>query len=312
MKIYHSLDDFGPVHHPVVTIGSFDGMHLGHRQLISRIVELAAKVGGESVLLTFFPHPRMVLQPEEHGIELLTTTTEKINLLEHTGINHLVIHPFSRDFSELSPDEFIQTVLVEKLKTKYLVIGYDHRFGNNRSGSISDLLKKGNEYNFLVEEIPEQDVNDIAVSSSRIRKALKTGDVRAARELLGRPYALSGIVVRGNRIGNTIGFPTANIHIPESYKLIPAEGVYLCEVLADGSKHFGMMSIGRRPTLETKGGISVEVHIIDFNSDIYGSTITVSILDFIRNNTKFDSLEALKSRLQQDQLFVRDFIKSVK
>ncbi len=232
--------------------------------LLSRIVELASEKNGESLVLTFFPHPRMVLRPEEHGVELLSTTTEKVDLLRESGINHLVIHPFSRDFSAMSASQFIQTIIAQKLQASKLVIGYDHRFGNQRAGSISELRLSGQKLGFEVEEIPEQDIDAIAISSTRIRKALKDGRVGEAAALLGRPYSLSGIVVRGNRIGHSIGFPTANIRIPESYKLIPSEGVYLARFGFGGKSFHSMVSIGRRPTLESNGKLSIEAHVLDF------------------------------------------------
>lgn len=300
MKIYHSINEFKPVQGLVVTIGTFDGVHLGHRKLIQRIVEQAQSSNGEALVLTFFPHPRMVLNPEEHGIELLSTTTEKIRLLSETGIDHLVVHPFSRDFSSMDAEKFVRDILVAKLSTKHLVIGYDHKFGNQRSGNISQLRVLGAALDFAVEEIPEQDVNDIAVSSTQIRKHLKEGRVAEAAELLGRPYELSGIVVKGNQIGRTIGFPTANIRIPESYKLIPAEGVYLVDVLVDGQTKHGMMSIGKRPTVDHQGKLSVEVHILGFDSDIYGNMISVRLLQKVRDNRRFDSMDELKEQLKSD------------
>jgi len=301
LKIYQSIDEFKPVPGLVVTIGTFDGVHLGHRQLLSRIVELAAQNGGESLVLTFFPHPRMVLRPEEHGVELLSTTAEKIALLRESGINHLIIHPFSRDFSAMPADQFIQQVISQKLQAQRLVIGYDHRFGNQRAGSISQLRQSANELGFVVEEIPEQDLNDIAVSSTRIRSALKNGHVHDAAVLLGRPYSLSGIVVRGNRIGHQLGFPTANIRVPESYKLIPAEGVYTSKIDIEGHTYRGMMSIGRRPTVEAHGKLGIEVHILDFNDDIYGSVVTVHLIEKLRDNIRFSDMDALKLQLQHDR-----------
>jgi riboflavin kinase/FMN adenylyltransferase len=286
----------------VVTLGTFDGVHCGHRKLISRIVELARATNGQSLVLTFFPHPRMVLNPEEHGIELLSTTAEKIALLSGTGIDHLVIHPFSRDFSSMTAEAFVREIISSKLRTNQLVIGYDHRFGNQRAGSISELRRYGLDFGFDVEEIPEQDVDDMAVSSSRIRLALKEGRVEDANHLLGRSYELSGIVIRGNQVGRTIGFPTANIRIPESYKLIPGEGVYLVTVHGMDVVHNGMMSIGRRPTLEPHGKLSLEVHILGFDGDIYGNTIQVKLLHKLRDNARFEGVEALKSQLEADRI----------
>lgn len=307
MKIYQSIDEFKPVAGLVVTIGTFDGVHLGHKKLLSRIVELASEKNGESLVLTFFPHPRMVLRPEEHGVELLSTTTEKVDLLRESGINHLVIHPFSRDFSAMSASQFIQTIIAQKLQASKLVIGYDHRFGNQRAGSISELRLSGQKLGFEVEEIPEQDIDAIAISSTRIRKALKDGRVGEAAALLGRPYSLSGIVVRGNRIGHSIGFPTANIRIPESYKLIPSEGVYLARFDFAGKSFNSMVSIGRRPTLESNGKLSIEAHVLDFNDDLYGAVVSVYLLEKLRDNIRFQDLDALKSQLQTDREATKQF-----
>lgn len=309
MKIYQSIDEFVPVEGLVVTIGTFDGVHLGHRKLLSRIVELASENNGESLVLTFFPHPRMVLRPEEHGVELLSTTTEKVDLLRESGISHLVIQPFSRDFSAMSASQFIQTIIVQKLQTSKLVIGYDHRFGNQRTGSISELRQSGQKLGFEVEEIPEQDIDAIAISSTRIRNALKEGWAGEATALLGRPYSLSGIVVRGNRIGHTIGFPTANIRIPESYKLVPSEGVYVAKFVFAGKSFNSMVSIGRRPTLESQGKLSIEAHVLDFNDDLYGAVVSVYLLEKLRENIRFQDLDALKSQLQLDRQATREFFK---
>lgn len=309
MKIYQSIDEFVPVEGLVVTIGTFDGVHLGHRKLLSRIVELASENNGESLVLTFFPHPRMVLRPEEHGVELLSTTTEKVDLLRESGISHLVIQPFSRDFSAMSASQFIQTIIVQKLQTSKLVIGYDHRFGNQRTGSISELRQSGQKLGFEVEEIPEQDIDAIAISSTRIRNALKEGRAGEATALLGRPYSLSGIVVRGNRIGHTIGFPTANIRIPESYKLVPSEGVYVAKFVFAGKSFNSMVSIGRRPTLESQGKLSIEAHVLDFNDDLYGAVVSVYLLEKLRENIRFQDLDALKSQLQLDRQATREFFK---
>lgn len=302
MKIYQSIDEFKPTTGLVMTIGAFDGVHLGHRKLLTRIVEIASQNNLESLVLTFFPHPRMVLSPEEHGVELLSTTTEKIALLSDTGIDHLVIHPFSRDFSSMTAEEFVRKVISEKLHASQLVIGYDHRFGNQREGSIGELKRYGHDLGFTVEEIPKQDVDDMAVSSSRIRTAIKEGRLEEAGQLLDRPYELSGIVVRGNQIGRTIGFPTANIRIPESYKLLPAEGVYMVSVHGMDFVRNGIMSIGRRPTLETHGKLALEVHILDFDGDIYGSTLQVRLLGRLRENMRFNSMEDLKSQIQADRI----------
>lgn len=309
MRIYYSLEDFSPVENLVVTIGTFDGVHLGHRKLIRRILDLSSEISGESLILTFFPHPRMVLYPNEHQIELLNTAAEKISLLEEAGIQHLIIQPFDREFSELSAEEFVRKVLVNKLKVRKLVIGYDHRFGKQREGSFEDLIKLAPKYDFQVEEIPEEDVNNIAVSSTRVRKALKEGDVETAAALLGRPYSLSGTVIHGNKIGRTIGFPTANLHIAEDYKLIPGNGVYIAKVEVQKESHFAMVNIGNRPTIEDRGELRVEVYILDFDRDIYGSELTVHLLKKIRDDKKFASLDELTTGIKDDLLFALNYIR---
>lgn len=312
MKIYQTLEDYQPVENVVVTIGTFDGVHVGHRKLIGRVKEIAREIGGQTVILTFFPHPRMILYPDEHGIELLNTLREKITLLEETGVDHLIIHPFNQEFAELTSTEFIRQVIARKIKTRKLVIGYDHRFGKNREGSFEDLLKLAPSSGFDVEKIPEEDINDIAVSSTLIRKALQTGDVDTATSYLGRPYTLTGTVVHGNKIGRTLGFPTANLKIAENYKLIPAEGVYVVEVDVMNETFYGMLSIGRRPTLENDGALSVEVFILDFNREIYGSELTLRLVQWIRGDKKFNSLDELTLQINSDKRYTLNYLNSRK
>ncbi len=309
MKIYHAVNEFIPVENAVVTIGTFDGVHLGHRKLIKKVCEIADNIGGETVVLTFFPHPRMVLYPHEHGLELLNTIDEKMKLLEEAGVDHLIIHPFDKQFSELSSGEFVKQVLVDKIKTKKLVIGYDHHFGKQREGNFDDLVRMGPEFGFDVEKIEEEDVNNIAVSSTQVRNSLKSGDIQTAISYLGRPYSLTGKVIHGKKIGRTIGFPTANIDIPENYKLIPAEGVYVVKVEIKNEFFFGMLNIGRRPTLEQNGRLSVEVYILDFDRDIYGEVITLHLLEWIRGDQKLNGIEALKQQIEKDRIFTLNFIK---
>jgi riboflavin kinase / FMN adenylyltransferase len=300
LKVYHSLREFNPVENLVVTIGTFDGVHLGHRKLINTMKQEAAAIKGETLILTFFPHPRMVLYPDEHGVQLLTTIREKIQLLDEAGLDHLVIHAFDKEFSELSARDFIKSILDEKLHTTKLVIGHDHRFGKQREGGIELLLAAAPEHGFQVEKIPEADVNNITVSSTRIRNALKLGKVETAKAFLGRPYSLTGMIVHGKKLGRTIGYPTANVYIPEDYKLIPAEGVYVVEALLESNKYFGLLSIGRRPTIEENGEISIEVFLFDFNDEIYGMEITLKLLHFLRADMKFETVEQLTARIKED------------
>lgn len=300
MKIYEGLADFHPVTNAVVTSGTFDGVHLGHQKILHRIREIARSIGGETVLLTFWPHPRLVLYPEEHNLRLLSTFEEKASLLRQFGIDHLVTIPFTQEFSQLTSEEFIRKVLIEKIQTKKLVIGYDHRFGKNREGSFEYLQAHSSEFGFELEEISREDVDEIGVSSTKIRKALESGDVQTANQYLGRPYELNGIVVKGQQIGRSIGFPTANIHVPNDYKLIPKDGVYAVEARVEDQIFKAMLNIGNRPTVDGTRK-TVETHLFDFQGDLYNKLITVYFRAFIREERKFENLDALKSQLTLDQ-----------
>lgn len=307
MRIYEGLEDFLPVPNAVVTSGTFDGVHLGHQKIIQRIRELARSIQGETVLITFWPHPRLVLYPTEHHLRLLSTFEEKANLLRQFGIDHLVTIPFTQEFSQMTSEEFIQKILVEKIHTKKLVIGYDHRFGKNREGSFDYLQEHSSEFGFELEEISRQDVEEIGVSSTKIRKALESGDIRTATNYLGRPYELNGLVVKGQQIGRSIGFPTANIHIPNDYKLIPHDGVYAVEVKVEGVLYKAMLNIGNRPTVDGTRK-TVEAHLFDFQGDLYNKLVTVSFKEFIREERKFENLEALKNQLVQDQKLAKSIL----
>lgn len=310
MKIYHNIDEFAAVKNAVVTIGTFDGVHLGHRKIISRITELAAECGGESVILTFFPHPRMILHPEDESLKLINTIHEKAMLLEELGVDHLIITPFSRDFSNQTPGAYIGDVLVNRIGTKKIVIGYDHRFGKDRQGSFHDLLKLSTVYNYEVIEIPEQDINDVAVSSTRIRQALLTGDIELANTFLGYPFFITGKVGRGDKIGRQIGYPTANIIIEESYKLIPSDGIFSAMVDIGGTRHKGMAYIGTRPTIN---GITrnIEVNIFDFDTEIYGQQVSIQFLHFVRGDVKFEGLDQLIVQLAKDKQDVLALLNNV-
>jgi riboflavin kinase / FMN adenylyltransferase len=301
MRIYHHIDDFERLENAVVTIGTFDGVHQGHRKIIANIKDLAASTSGETVLLTFFPHPRMILHPEDESIKLINTINEKAALLEKLGVDHLIITPFSRDFSNQTAEEYIRDILVNKIGTKKIVIGYDHRFGKDRQGGLEDLLRLGPVYDFDVIEIPEQDINEVAVSSTRIRAALLANDTEQANTFLGYPFFITGTVRRGDQIGRQIGYPTANIVIEERYKLIPADGIFAVKVTIDGTKYKGMAYIGSRPTIN---GLTrnIEVNIFDFNQEIYNQRISMEFLNFVRSDIKFSSLDELKSQLAQDKI----------
>lgn len=300
MKIYEGLSEFPELSNAVVTSGTFDGVHLGHQKILNRIRQLAQEINGETVLITFWPHPRLVLYPDEHNLRLLSTFEEKAKLLRQFGIQHLVTIPFTREFSQLSSKSFIEEVLVKKIRTKKLVIGYDHRFGKNREGSFEYLQAHHKEYGFDLEEISRQDVEEIGISSTKIRHALENSDVQTAINYLGRPYELNGLVIKGQQIGRSIGFPTANVHIPNDYKLIPKDGVYAIEVEVNGKTYKAMLNIGNRPTVDGHQR-TVEANLFDFEGDLYDQQITIYIKAFLREEIKFKDLDALQKQLLLDQ-----------
>jgi riboflavin kinase/FMN adenylyltransferase len=275
-------------------------VHLGHRKIISRIKELAEASGGETVILTFFPHPRMILHPEDDHIKLINTIHEKAELLEQLGVDHLIITPFSRDFSNQSAEDYIRDVLVNKIGTKKIVIGYDHRFGKDRLGGLDDLLHLAPVYNYDVIEIPEQDINEVAISSTRIREALLNGEIDLANTFLGYPFFITGKVIRGDQIGRQIGYPTANIQIEEKYKLIPGDGIFAVKARVNNQEYKGMAYIGSRPTIN---GMSrnIEVNLFDFDREIYNETIRMEFLHFIRGDMKFAGLDELKIQIAKDK-----------
>lgn len=300
MKIYQSLNEFKPTKKTIVTLGTFDGVHLGHTAILDKICTIAKQENLESVLLTFFPHPRLIISNDSE-IKMLNTMAEKAMLLEQKGIQNFIIHPFDKLFSELSPREFVEQVLIKQLNIQKIIIGYDHKFGKNRAADFNDLIVFGKEFGFEVEEISAKQVNEVSVSSTKIRDSLLEGKVSLANEYLGYAYMLSGIVVKGNQLGRTIGFPTANIEIPESYKLIPKYGVYLVTAIVNKKAVFGMMNIGIKPTL---GGnlLSIEVHLLHLSEDIYGQKIQVNVIERLREEQKFESFEALKLQLEVDKI----------
>lgn len=301
MRVYRSLNELPVIKNAIVTQGTFDGVHAAHRVIINRVKELAQQRNGETVLMTFDPHPRLVLFPDDHGLKLLQTLDEKISALEKEGIDHLLVIPFTKEFSELTSLQFISDVLVSKIGTKVLVIGYDHRFGKNREGAFDHLKTSSSKYGFEVEEIPEQDVEEVAISSTRIRKALEIGDVVTASKYLGKFYSITGEVKQGKQLGRTIGYPTANIKIEDPNKLIPADGVYAVKVVFNNQTYRGMLNAGYRPTVD---GIthSIEVHIFDFNENIYNQRIEILYVDKLREEMKFGGLDALKNQLEKDKL----------
>lgn len=307
MKIYHNIEEFKGVENPIVSIGTFDGVHVGHQKIISRMKELAKKLNGETVLITFYPHPRLVIHPDSKNLKFINIQERKVKLLEKAGIDHLIVVNFTHEFSKQTSADFIQTYLVEKIKTRKLIIGYDHHFGKNRIGDFSTLYDLGKKYGFDVEKIPAQDVENIAVSSTKIRKALNEGKIRKANSLLGYEYSITGIVVSGQKIGRKIGFPTANIEQADEYKLITANGVYACRVEYDGKIYLGMGNIGVRPTVD-HSSLTIEVNIFDFDKEIYDEEITIYFVDRIRDEVKFDDLDGLKEQLGKDEVTVRKLL----
>jgi riboflavin kinase/FMN adenylyltransferase len=300
MKIYHGLDDFSKLGCAVVTSGTFDGVHVGHQKILARLHEISDRHHGETVVITYWPHPRLVLHPEDESLKLLNTFEEKALLLKDQGIQHLVRIAFTKEFSQLTSEQFIQKILVETIGTKKLVIGYDHHFGKNREGSFEQLKLNGPKYGFDVEEIPRLDVDHIAVSSTQIRQSLEKGDLETATHLLGRPYSITGRVISGDKIGRLMGYPTANIEIDSKHKLIPMHGIYAVTVQHEHASYGGMLYIGYRPTINgTK--LNIEVNIFDFKQEIYGESLTVHFHQLIRGDAKFSDLEQLKVQLKADQ-----------
>ena len=289
----------------VVTTGTFDGVHVGHQTIINRLKEIALRIGGETVLMTFDPHPRAVLQPENTDLKLLSDINEKTFLLEQAGIDHLIIQPFTIPFSRKTSLEFIEELIVEKIGTTKLVIGYDHHFGRNREGSFEHLKEYGPMYGFEVEEIPAQDIDNVNVSSTKIRAALQEGDISTANLYLGHKYMLTGEVVGGDALGRKLGYPTANIHNNETRKLVPKTGVYAVKVLWNNEWFGGMLNIGIRPTVTEETITKIEVHIFNFDHSIYGQQIRVFFCARLRDEKRFESLDALKQQLHEDEKSAR-------
>ena len=301
MKIHTDLNNFN-VHTPVVTIGTFDGIHKGHYEIISRLIKLTKKVHGESVVFTLWPHPRIVIEPNNTNLRLLNTLDEKIELLEKSGVEHLIIFPFTKEFSQLSSYDFIKNILVNKIGVKFLVFGYDHQFGRNREGKFKNIVEYANLFGFEIEKIDALNIAQINVSSTKIRNALVSGNIDIANKYLGYDYFLKGIVGEGSKIGRSLGFPTANLIVQDRYKLIPADGVYAVEVRINNNYYKGILNIGIRPTIKDHSeDKSIEVHILDFNKNIYNKEITLIFKKKIRDEQKFDNIELLKKQLLSDK-----------
>lgn len=299
MKIFNSINDFICSKKTILTLGTFDGIHIGHRKILEKVTQNTETDTTESLVLTFFPHPRMVLQGQTE-VKLLNTIGEKIDLLEKIGVQNLVIHPFDEIFSQLTAEEFVRTVLVEQFHIQKIIIGHDHRFGRNRTANIDDLVAFGKQYDFEVEQISVQEIKEVSISSTKIRNALTEGNMALANDYLGYEYFLTGTVSKGKQLGRTIGFPTANLQIEQNDKLIPQNGVYVVKSIINQKTVFGMMNIGFNPTVAGEK-LSVEVHYFDFDADLYNQEIRVSILEYLRAEQKFSSVPLLKEQLEKDE-----------
>ena len=301
MKIFNNIQSYSPEKESILTIGTFDGVHIGHNKILTKLVEESKKNNLSSLIMTFFPHPRMVLQKSQE-IKMIDTIDEKIHLFEKTGVDNLIIQPFDENFSKIRAKEFVEEILVKKLKIKHIIIGYNHRFGKDREASVDDLKKFGLNYMFTVEEIAAQEIHSIAISSTKIRNAILKGEIKKCNEYLGRNFMLTGEVVHGDGLGKKINFPTANIEIPEAYKIIPKNGVYLVKAIINSEIYFGMMNIGVRPTIGGENK-SLEIHFFNFKDNIYNKTISVEIICKIRDEEEFSSIDELKIQLKKDEQF---------
>ena len=300
MTSFNNIDEFNSTDYTILTIGTFDGVHLGHQKVLERLTKEAKNNNLKSTVLTFFPHPRTVLNPNK-PLKLINSVNERTDLLSKSKIDNLIIHPFDKSFSELDPEKYVLEILVTKLKAKIILIGYDHKFGKNRTADINDLKMYGEKYGFKVIEIKAEEISNIAISSTKIRKAISEGDISTAKEYLGYDVTLSGRIVHGKSIGRTIGFPTANVEVSEEYKLLPKNGVYLIQSIINKKQVFGMMNIGVKPTL-IESSKTIEINFFDFEGDLYDKNIRVDIKQFIRDEVRFESLELLKSQIQKDKI----------
>jgi riboflavin kinase/FMN adenylyltransferase len=302
VRIFHNISETSDLKDTIVTIGTFDGVHLGHQKILKKLVELKNKNGGETLLFTFDPHPRKVLFPEQRDLKLITTTQEKCELLKQFGIDNVLVFPFTIEFSKMSAEDYISNIISETLKTKTLVIGYDHRFGSNREGNIETLKKVSGNYNFDLIEIPAQEINQLNISSTRIRKAIEEGEIEVANSFLGYSFFMSGIVIKGKQLGRTIGYPTANIELLDLDKIKPKTGVYAVNIIIDQIYFRGMLNVGYNPTTDSDRIQKIEVNIFDFNKDIYGKIIKIEFIKHLRNEVKFANLDELKEQLAKDKI----------
>lgn len=307
MKVYHTLENIPPIHRPVLTLGTFDGVHLGHQSILNHLKKTAKAIGGETVVFTFHPHPRIALHPNDHGLELIQPIDERIKKLKNLGIDHLILCPFTTAFSQISATEFVKMILVSKINIHTMTIGYNHHFGRNREGSLELLKELSKIHQFNVEEIPAFLESEKSVSSTKIREAVKEGNIEMANRFLGAPFSFKGLVVEGDKIGNTIGFPTANILI-DKIQLMPASGVFAVRVSVAGKLFDGMMNIGNRPTISKNGERRVEINLFDFSQNIYGQELVVYLIDKIRAEQNFKSVDALKEQLKKDEITARHIL----
>lgn len=310
MRVFHSLEDLPEFKQTVFTQGTFDGVHIGHQKILNQLSNVAEVNDGETLVLTFWPHPRLFLFPDDNNLKLLQTLDEKLDMFAQCGIDNVIVLPFTREFSNILPEDYIRDILVNLLNVKIAIVGYDHRFGRNREGDINMLKKKQEQYHFKVMEISAEDIDEITVSSTKIRNALISGDIDTASKYLGRPYSFSGKVVKGMQLGRKLGYPTANLNVENQYKLIPANGVYAVKCRIKGLQYGGMMNIGTNPTIPEKS-FSIEVHVFDFNEDIYDEVVEISVVSRLRDEKKFESLEELSLNLRRDEKDALDKIRNI-
>ena len=294
----------------MVTIGTFDGLHQGHQKILDRVLARSQSEGLTSLVLTFFPHPRMVLQPD-HDLKLINTIVERKKLIADYGIENVVIHPFSKEFSRTTAQEYVEEILVKQFNTKVVVIGYDHRFGRNRSASIKELREYAQEFNFEIIEITKEEVEEVAVSSTKIRNALNEGDVKTATSYLNRPFSIRGTIEKGKQLGRTINYPTANLKVEEKYKIIPANGVYVTSSIINGRKVYGMTNIGVNPTVTNEGVRKIETYYLDFDQNFYDSEMELFFHHRLRNEARFKDLDLLKKAMLKDENDTRDYIQQM-
>ena len=312
MRIFRDLNELAEFNNSVVTIGTFDGVHLGHQKILNKLKNEADEINGESLLFTFYPHPRMVVFPDSHNLKLIQTIDEKIASLRDFGLDNVIIYPFTKDFSRLTAFEFVRDILVHKLKVKKLVIGYDHQFGRNREGDIEFLKETANIFDFEVIEISAEEINEVNVSSTKIRNSITDGNIDKANEFLGKPFQVQGQVVKGKKLGRKIGYPTINLQLNNEHKIIPLDGVYAVQVSVGIEQYFGMMNIGVNPTIadEMNEQKKYEVHLFDFDQDIYGENVIVLFRKFVRKEKTFDNLDELKLQIKADENNIRQYFNS--